>query len=84
MKSVIAKLNHMFKMGALNLMDEILEDTGSDQQSSTGMSETSTIYHTISLQEVQDNSQSLLNYWEMEYRKLGNVCPHLIGMNDRN
>jgi hypothetical protein len=64
MKSMTAKQKHTFKMGALNLMDEILEDTGSD----TGLSETSAFYHTTSLQEVQDNSQSLLTYWEMRSR----------------
>jgi hypothetical protein len=50
--------------GALNLMDELLEDTGSYQQSSTGLSETSTFYHTTSLQEAQDSSLSVLTYWE--------------------
>jgi hypothetical protein len=35
MKSMTAKQKRMFKIGALNLMDEILEDAGSDQQSST-------------------------------------------------
>jgi hypothetical protein len=44
-----AKQKRTFKIRALNLMDEILEDTGSDQQSSTGLSETSTFYHTTSL-----------------------------------
>jgi hypothetical protein len=60
----------MFKIRAMKLIDEILEGTGSDQQSSTGLSETSTVYHITSwmssLQEVQDNPQSLLNYWETE------------------
>jgi hypothetical protein len=45
---------------------ELLEDTGSDQQSSTGLSETSTFYHTTSLQEAQDSSQPVLTCWEME------------------
>jgi hypothetical protein len=31
MKSMTAKPKCTFKIGALNLMDEILEDTGSDQ-----------------------------------------------------
>jgi hypothetical protein len=44
---------------ALNLMDELLEDAGSDQHSFTGLSETSTFYY-ISLQEAQDTSQSVL------------------------
>jgi hypothetical protein len=35
MKSMTAKQKRTFKIGVLNLMDEILEDTGSDQQSST-------------------------------------------------
>jgi hypothetical protein len=35
MKSMTAKQKRAFKIGVLNLMDEILEDTGSDQQSST-------------------------------------------------
>jgi hypothetical protein len=30
MKSVTAKQKHTFEMGVLNLIDEILEDTGSD------------------------------------------------------
>jgi hypothetical protein len=36
MKSMNPKQKRAFKIGALNLMDEILEDAGSDQQSSTG------------------------------------------------
>jgi hypothetical protein len=35
MKSMTAKQKRTFKIGALNLMDEILEDAGSDQPSST-------------------------------------------------
>jgi hypothetical protein len=35
MKSMTAKQKRAFKIGTLNLMDEILEDTGSDQQSSS-------------------------------------------------
>jgi hypothetical protein len=35
MKSMTAKQKRTFKIGVLNLMDEILEDTGSGQQSST-------------------------------------------------
>jgi hypothetical protein len=66
MKSMTAKHKHMFKIGTLNLMDEPLEDTESDQQTSTELSETSTLYHTTSLQEAQDSSQSLLTYWETE------------------
>jgi hypothetical protein len=38
-KSMTAKQKRTFKIRALNLMDEILEDTGSDQQSSTELSE---------------------------------------------
>jgi hypothetical protein len=49
-------------------MDEILDDTWSNQQSSKVLSETSTVYHTTSklssLKEVQDNNcQLLLTYW---------------------
>jgi hypothetical protein len=33
---MIAKQKRMVKIGALNLMDELLEDTGSNQQASTG------------------------------------------------
>jgi hypothetical protein len=47
-------------------MDELLEDTGCHQQYSTGLSETSTSYHTTSIQEAQDSSQSVLTYWETE------------------
>lgn len=65
-------------------MDELLEDIGSDQQSSTGSSETSTFYHTTSLQEAQDSSQLVLTYWETEQGKLGNVDPYLNGTDDRN
>jgi hypothetical protein len=64
MKSVTAKRKCRFKIVALNLMDELLEDTGSDQQYSTGLSEISPLYHTASLQEEQDSSQSVLTYWE--------------------
>jgi hypothetical protein len=35
MKSMTPKQKRTFKIGALNLIDEILEDIGSDQQSST-------------------------------------------------
>jgi hypothetical protein len=35
MKSMTVKQKRTFKMGAQDLIDEILEDTGSDQQSST-------------------------------------------------
>jgi hypothetical protein len=56
---VNAKQKRTFKIGALNLMDELLKNTGSDQQSSTGLSETSTFYHTTSVQEVQDISKSV-------------------------
>jgi hypothetical protein len=66
MKSMTAKQKRTFKIGALNLMDELLEDTESDQQSSTELSETSTFYHTTSLQEAQDSSQSVLTCWETE------------------
>jgi hypothetical protein len=66
MKSMTAKQKRTFKIGALNLMDELLEDKDSDQQSSTGSSETSTFYHMTSLQEAQDSSQSLSTYWEKE------------------
>jgi hypothetical protein len=65
-KSMTAKQKCTFEMAAVNWMDEILEDIGSDQWSSTGLSKTSTVYHMTSLQEVWDNSQSLLTYWEME------------------
>jgi hypothetical protein len=61
-----AKQKHMFKIGTLNLLEELLEDTESDQQSSTELSETSTLYHMTSLQEAQDSSESGLTYWEME------------------
>jgi hypothetical protein len=66
MKSMTAKQKHIFKIGALNLMDGLLEDIESDQQSSAGLSETSTFYHTTSLEEAQDSSQSVLTCWEME------------------
>jgi hypothetical protein len=66
MKSMTAKQKRTFKMGALNVMDEILADTGSDQQSSTRYSETPTVDHTTSLQEVQDKFQALITYWETE------------------
>jgi hypothetical protein len=56
----------MFKTGAMELMAEILENTGSDQWSSMGLSETTTASGLSSLQEVQDNSRALLTYWEME------------------
>jgi hypothetical protein len=65
LKSMTAKQKCKFKIGALNLMDDLLEDTGSDQQSSTGLSETSAFYHT-SLQEARDISLSWLTYWEAE------------------
>jgi hypothetical protein len=39
-----AKHKRRFKIGAMKLMDEILDDTGSDQRSSTGLSETATVY----------------------------------------
>jgi hypothetical protein len=65
MKSITDKQKCTFKIGALNLMDELLEDAGSDQQFSTGLSETSSFYHT-SLQEAQDSSLSWLSYWEAE------------------
>jgi hypothetical protein len=39
-----AKQKRMFKIGATTLMDEILESTRSDQQSSIRLSETSTTY----------------------------------------
>jgi hypothetical protein len=61
-----AKQKRTFKIGTLNLINELLEDTGSDQQSSTELSETSTLYHMTSLQEAQDSSQSVLTYWETE------------------
>jgi hypothetical protein len=35
-----------FNIGTLNLLDELLEDTGSDHQSSTALSKTSTFHHT--------------------------------------
>jgi hypothetical protein len=53
-------------MGVMDLIDEMLEDTGSDQQSSTWLTEASTIYHTTYHQDEQDNSQSLLTHWETE------------------
>ncbi|PNF27894.1 hypothetical protein B7P43_G08320, partial [Cryptotermes secundus] len=62
MKSVTAKQKRTFKIGALNLRDELLEDTGRDQQSSTGLSETSVFYYMTSLREVQDSSQSEFTY----------------------
>jgi hypothetical protein len=69
-KSMTAKQKRIFKIGVMKLIDEILDDTGSDEQSSMGLTETSTVYPTTSrlssLQEVQDNSQSLLTYWEIE------------------
>jgi hypothetical protein len=49
MKSMIAKQKRTFKIGALNLIGELLEDIESDQQSSAGLSETSTFYHMTSL-----------------------------------
>jgi hypothetical protein len=66
MKSMTAKQKHTFKIGILDLLDELLKDTGSDQHSSTGLSEASASYHTTSLQEVQDSSQSVLTYWQTE------------------
>jgi hypothetical protein len=87
-KSMTAKQKRIFKIGVMKLMDEILDDTGSDGRLSTGLTETSAVYPTtsrlISLQEVEDNSQPLLTYWEMEYRKIGNVDSHLISMDYRN
>jgi hypothetical protein len=83
-KSMIAMQKRTFKIGTLTLLDELLEDTGSDQQSSIGLSETSAFYHTTSLQEAQDSSQSGSTYWETEYKKLGNVDPHLNGTDNRN
>jgi hypothetical protein len=65
-------------------MDELLEGTDSDQQSSTELSETATFYPTTSLQEEQDSSQSVLTYWETEYRKSENIDPHLNGTDDKN
>jgi hypothetical protein len=69
-KSMTAKQKRIFKTGVMKLMDEISGDTGSDGRSSTGLTETSTVYPTTarlsSLQEVQDTSQSLLTYWEVE------------------
>jgi hypothetical protein len=65
-----AKQKRVFKIGVTKLMDEILDDTGSDGRSSTGLTETSSVYPTTyrlsSLQEVQDNSQPLLTCWEIE------------------
>lgn len=58
-------------------MDDILDDAGRDNQ--PWDTETSS-----SLEEVQDNSQLLLTYWEMEYRKNENVDLHLISMDDTN
>jgi hypothetical protein len=61
-KSMTAKQKRVFKIGVMKLMDEIQEVTDS-----TGLTETSTVYPTTPrltfLQEVQDNSQSLLTYW---------------------
>jgi hypothetical protein len=37
MKSVTTKQKRTFKIGILNLLDELLEDTGSDQHSFTGL-----------------------------------------------
>jgi hypothetical protein len=65
-KSMTAKQKHIFKIGVMKLMNEILDNTGSDGRSSTGLTETSSVYPTTSrlssLQEVQDNSESLLTY----------------------
>jgi hypothetical protein len=56
-----AKQKRIFKIGVMKVMDEILDDTRSDERSSMGLTETSTVYPTTSrlssLQEVQDNSQ---------------------------
>jgi hypothetical protein len=83
-----AKQKRIFKIAVMQLMDEILDDTGSDGRSSTGLTETPAVYPTTSrpssLQEVEDNSQSLLTCWEMQYRNVGNVDPHLISTDDRN
>lgn len=65
MKSMTAKQKRTFKIGALNLMDELLEDTESDQ-SFTELSETSAFYHTTSLRKTKDSSQSVITYWETE------------------
>jgi hypothetical protein len=46
------------------------------------MIEKSAVYHMTSLQKVQDNSKSLLTYWETEWQQLGNDL-HLIGMVDK-
>jgi hypothetical protein len=69
-KSMTAKQKRIFQIGFMKLMDEILDDKGSDGRSSTGLTETSSVYPTAtrlsSLQEVQDNPQSLLTCWKME------------------
>lgn len=66
MKLMTDEQKSTFKMETLNLMGGILEDTGLDQQSSTSLSESSTVYHTTFLQEAQDNSQLLLTRWKTE------------------
>jgi hypothetical protein len=66
MKSMTVKQKLMLKIGVQNLMDEILEDIESDQQFSTGLSATSTLCCMTSLQKVQNNSQSLVTYVEMD------------------
>jgi cell division protein ZapA (FtsZ GTPase activity inhibitor) len=66
MKSRTAKQKRTCTIGALNVMDELLEDTESDQYSSAGLSETSASYHRTALQEAQDSPQSVLTYWETE------------------
>jgi hypothetical protein len=48
MKSMTAKQKRMFEMGAIKLMDEILEDTGTGKGSSTGLSKTFTVFYTTS------------------------------------
>jgi hypothetical protein len=47
-------------------LDELLEDTGSDQHSFTGLTSEWSIHFLTSLQEAQDSSRSVLTYWETE------------------
>jgi hypothetical protein len=78
-----AKQKRMFKIGAQNLMDElveILELTSSPPQDRVKH----TLFIIRHIFKKHRIATSLLTYWETEWRKLGNVDQHLNGTDDRN
>jgi hypothetical protein len=48
MKTKNAKLKHIFKIGVVKMIDEILDNTGSEVRSSIGLTETFNIYDEFS------------------------------------